>query len=163
MTVVDKYANKDVENGKLGTAAHLTGNKVVVAISTFTVSADDEAGSIYRVFPEMNPCLIPIGIKIMNEAIGTSSLNLGLYEGNKGEALAEDCLYEGLDLGTAHAKGSEIDGLSNVDVADIGKQLFELAGHTIANRRDTYDIALTVKTAPGAEGTITVVGTFVQG
>lgn len=163
MTQVDIYTNTDVENGKLGAAANLTGNKTVVAVTSFEVGEDDEAGSVYRLFPDLNPCLIPVDIKLMNDAIGSGEMDLGLYIGDKGEVIDADYFYDGFSTATAHDKAGAIDGMTAVPIEYIGKQLFELAGHTIADRKDTYDIALTVNTAPGAEGTITAIATFVQG
>lgn len=163
MAQVDKYANTDLENGKLAQSAKCQGNKVVTIIQSFEIDASDAAKSVYRVFPDLNPCLIPVDIKIYNDAIGSGSsdIDLGLYCGEKGEVIDADCLYDGLDVKTASA--TPVNGLAALDIANIGKQLFEIVGHTIANRKDTYDIALTVNTAPAAAGTVTVVGTFVQG
>jgi len=165
MAVVDKYINSDVNGGKLAQAARSQGNKVVTIVETFETGSSDSANSVYRVFPDLNPCLIPISIKINNDATGGSSsdLDLGLYCGNKGAVVDADCFYDGLDIKTAHAKGSDVDGLTAMDIANLGKQLYEIAGHTLANRKDTYDIAITVNTAPAAAGTVTIVGTFIQG
>ena len=164
MAVVDIYANTDLENGKLAPAAKCQGNKVVTIVTSFETGASDSANSIYRVFPDLNPCLIPIDIKIMNDATGAgnSDIDLGLYCGNKGAVIDADCFYDGLNIKTANTS-SPVNGLTAVDIANIGKQLYELAGHTIANRKDSYDIALTVNTAPSAAGTVTVIGTFIQG
>lgn len=164
MAVVDKYANADLENGKLGAAANVAGNKVVTSVVSFNIESGDAANSVYRVFPNLNPCLIPVDIKVMNTAVtGASDVDLGLYEGEKGNVIDADCLADGLTIATAHAKSAALDGLTSVAVDNIGKQLFELAGHTIANRKDTYDIALTLNGAATADGTVTVIGTFVQG
>ena len=164
MAVVDIYVNEDTENGKLAQAAKCQGNKVVTIVQSFETGATDGNGSIYRVFPDLNPCLIPVDIKIMNDATGAanSDFDLGLYCGEKGEVIDADCFYDGLNIKTANT-GTPVNGLSALDIANIGKQLFEIAGHTIANRKDTYDIALTANTAPAAAGTVTVVGTFLQG
>ena len=164
MAVVDIYVNEDTENGKLAQAAKCQGNKVVTIVQSFETGATDGNGSVYRVFPDLNPCLIPVDIKIMNDATGAanSDFDLGLYCGEKGEVIDADCFYDGLNIKTANA-GTPVNGLSALDIANIGKQLFEIAGHTIANRKDTYDIALTANTAPAAAGTVTVVGTFLQG
>lgn len=164
MAVVDIYVNEDTENGKLAQAAKCQGNKVVTIVQSFETGATDGNGSVYRVFPDLNPCLIPVDIKIMNDATGAanSDFDLGLYCGEKGEVIDADCFYDGLNIKTANT-GTPVNGLSALDIANIGKQLFEIAGHTIANRKDTYDIALTANTAPAAAGTVTVVGTFLQG
>ena len=53
--------------------------------------------------------------------------------------------------------------LTALDIADLGKPLYEIAGHTISTRKDSYDIAATFNTPPSAEGTVTLVGTFLQG
>lgn len=163
MTAIDIYANSDVEKGKLGAAVNVHGNKTVVAISSFEITSEAEANSVIRLFPDLNPCLIPIDIKILNASAGAGELALGLYEGDKGNAIDDDCFATGIDISAENAKGSEIDGLGNLEVAKYGKQLFEIAGHTIANRKDTYDIVATVKTVPSTSAIITVVGTFVQG
>lgn len=164
MAVVDKYVNADTEKGKLTQAAKCQGNKVVTMVQTFETGASDSATSVYRIFPDLNPCLIPVDIKIMNDATGasTNDADLGLYCGEKGAVIDKDCFYDGLDLHTAHTS-SPANGLAALDIANIGKQLYEIAGHTIANRKDTYDIALTINTAPSAAGTVTIVATFVQG
>ena len=164
MAVVDIYVNDDTEKGKLAQAAKCHDNKMVTIVQTFETGATDSANSVYRIFPDLNPCLIPVDIKIMNDVIGsgTSDADLGLYCGDKGAVIDKDCLYDGLDLHTGHTT-SPANGLAAVDIADRCKQLYELAGHTLANRKDTYDIALTINTAPSAAGTVTVVGTFVQG
>lgn len=163
MAQVDKYANADLEKGKLGAAANVAGNKVVTSIVNLEIAADDATKSVYRVFPDMNPCLIPVDIKIVNDAIGTLKADLGLYEGEKGNAINDKVFATGLDLTAAHTTGTALNGLIAVAAKDVGKQLFELAGHTIADRKDTYDIALTATAAAGATGTVTVIGTFVQG
>ena len=164
MAVVDIYVNDDTEKGKLAQAAKCQGNKVVTIVQSFEIGATDGNGSVYRVFPDLNPCLIPVDIKIMNDATGAaaSDFDLGLYCGEKGAVIDADCFYDGLSIKTANT-GTPVNGLSALDIANIGKQLFEIAGHTIANRKDTYDIALTANTAPAAAGTVTVVGTFLQG
>lgn len=163
MAQVDKYANADLEKGKLGAAANVAGNKVVTSVVNLQVTSGDAVNSVYRVFPDMNPCLIPIDIKIVNDAITTFKADLGIYEGEKGNVINAKALATGLDLTAAHTMGTVLNGLISVAAKDVGKQLFELAEHTIANRKDTYDIALTATGAVGATGTVTVIGTFVQG
>lgn len=161
---LDIYANSDLEKGKLGAAVAVTGNKTVTSIVSFSVGTDLVANSVVRIFPNLNPCLVPVSIKILNTACtGASDVDLGLYCGEKGDVIDADALLDGGTIATAHAKGSELEGMSAVTVDKVGKQLFELAGHTIANRKDTYDIALKLNAAPTVAGTVTVIGTFAQG
>lgn len=162
MTAVEKYVNSDTENGKLAQAAKCQGNKVVSMVTSFAIAATDGDGSIYRLFPDLNPCLIPIDIKVSNSAAGAanSDVDLGLYCGNGGAVIDADLLADGLNFKTA---GTNANGLGAVAITNVGKQLFELAGHTIANRKDTYDLVMTVNTAPAAACNVSVVATFIQG
>lgn len=165
MAIVDKYANADTESGKLALSANLTGNKVVTSVVSFELGASDSNGSIYRVFPDMNANLIPVDIKIMNDAAGSSAndFDLGLYAGDKGAVIDKDLFYDGLDIHTAHAKAAAVDGLTALGIEKLGQPLYKIAGHTLATKKETYDIALTANTASGAAGTVTLVGTFIQG
>ncbi len=165
MAVVDIYVNTDLQAQKLANPANLTGNKIVMAAVSFELTASDSNNSVYRVFPDLNPNLIPVDIKVMNDASGASAsdYDLGLYVGSKGVVIDKDYFYDGMSFQSARAKASALDGLTAVDIANLGKKLYELAGHTIATKKESYDICLTANTVTGAAGTVTVVGTFIQG
>ncbi len=49
---------------------------------------------------------------------------------------------------------SFLDGLVTVDAADINKPIYLLAGHTLANKKLGYDIAITMNTAGSGAATI---------
>ena len=164
MAVVDKYANADLQKGKLAEAVHVNGAKLVTAVTTFEVADTDDDGSVYRLFKGLNPNLIPLDIKINNDAItGGTDWDLGLYQGNGGKVIDKDVFADGIDLSTARTSGSEVSGLSAVAIENLTKKLFEHAGHTIATKLDSYDLALTANTVGTAAGTVTVRAIFAQG
>jgi len=165
MAVIDIYANADLQSQKLATAANLTGNKVVVAAVTFEIGAADSNTSVYRVFPDLNPNLIPVDIKVMNDAMGgaASSYDLGIYAGGKGAVINKTLFSAATSFQAARIKSAPLDGMGALDIANLGKKLHELAGHTVATKKESYDVCLTANTVTAAAGTVTVVGTFIQG
>lgn len=166
MAVRDIYANSDLQNGKLADAVAVSGNKTVTIVSTMETLATDSANSVYRFFVGLNPCLIPVDIQVYNDDLNSSTgddFDLGIYEGNGGAVIDKDYLVDGITFATARGKAAPLDGMTTVDIANLGKKLYEHAGHTIKTKKDSYDIALTCNTAANTAGTITLVGTFVQG
>jgi hypothetical protein len=148
----------------LAEAVHVNGAKLVTAVSTFEVATADSDNSVYRLFKGLNPNLIPLQLWINNDEItdGTD-YDLGLYEGNGGAVVSKDVFADGIDLSTARTSGSEVSGLTAVAIENLTKKLFEHAGHTIATKLDSYDLALTANTVGTAAGTVTVRATFAQG
>lgn len=166
MAVVDKYANEDIQKGKIADSVNINGNKVVTMIQKLSVAADDSANSVYRLF-QVGANMIPIKIDIVHEALAaassaSSSYNLGIYE-QGGEALDADALATALDLKTAATIATPKNGLSALTVDTIGKKIYELAGHDVGNKDTGYDIALTAVTPSTTAGDLVVVATFVQG
>lgn len=168
MAVVDKYTDDDVEAGKLGNPAQISGAEVQAQVLTFEVDAADDDGSIYRIAKSLNPNLIIKRILINNDAIaGGSDYNLGFYETStdRGDGAiigTGNQLADALDMSAAAGNGSEKNGLAAVAIEDLPLRIYELAGDTINDRKQGYDIALTGITV-GAGGTITVRIEFVQG
>lgn len=168
MAVENKYVDSLLAADKLQTPALVKTAGSFVSIATFEVAAADDDGSIYRLFKNLDPELIPIRIEIYNDAItlGTD-YDLGLYEtlsdGQGGTVVDKDIFYDGADLSSAHASGSPLDGLTTVDIANRTKRLYEHGGHTIITKKQGYDLALTANTVGSAAGTITVIVEFAQG
>jgi hypothetical protein len=164
MAVVDKYVDTNVEANKKGNPASTSGAKVIAMIKTFEVAAADDDGSVYRVFPGLSGNLIPLNIEIMNDAITAGTdYDLGLYEffpEGAGAVCDKDCFVDGADLSAAHTQATPLGGLSIINIADLGKRLYEYAGDTIATQVGTYDIALTANTVGTAAGTVTVAAQF---
>lgn len=162
MAVENKYVNSDAVANNLVSPVS-GGAELITMIETFEVAAADTDASVYRVFKGLSADLIPVDIKIGNDAITSGSdYDLGLYETDLGAVVDKDCLADGLDLSSAHARGSELSGLSVIDVANVKKALFELGGHTASTKKASYDLALTANTVGSAAGTISVIATFLR-
>jgi hypothetical protein len=168
MAVINDYVDSN-----LATATNRRANSLAVARTalyvaavTFEVAAADSDTSIYRLFKGVNPELIPIKIDIFNDAITAGSVyDLGFYESLEagGAVIDADALMVDGDLSSAHASGSPLSGMKDVDPANLLKRVYELAGHTFATKKTSYDIALTADTVGTGAGTVTVVAYFAQG
>lgn len=168
MSIVNKYVDADIVAERKATAAFSEGGKTVTMVVTFEVAAADDDGSVYRVAKAIDPHLIPVRYDILNDAItGMTDLELGLYETSKdgvdGPAIDIDVFLGSTDVSAGNARGSELNGLTAVDVADVQKRIFELAGDTLTNLKLGYDIAFTANTVGSAAGTISILMEFVQG
>ena len=168
MTVVNKYTDALVEAGKISTPAFGEGGHTFRIVAIAELAVADEDGSVYRLAKALNPDLIPTQIQIFNDAItGATDFELGFYEttvdGVNGVAIDIDALLGTTDINGGNARGSAVDGLGAVDLANGQKRIYELAGDTQANKRLGYDIALTANTVGSAVGTILVIMDFVQG
>ena len=158
MAVEDKYVDTAVAAGNVGAGFATQGQSVKCMTKTFEVAAADDDGSVYRVFKNVNPHLIPIKVEVANDAITAGTdYDIGLYNTDVGGAVIDkDVLADGLDLSSARAIGSEISGLSAVDAANAEKALFELVSQSIGSLKGGYDICVTANTVGSAAGTITL-------
>lgn len=165
MAVVDKYVNINAETGDHPYASNqVSGAKTVTMAVNFEKAASDGNGSVFRLFKSLPVTLVPIDIKVYNDAIsGGTAYKLGVYAPEKGVKIADDVLAATLDLSTAHNAGEGLNGLA-IDNDKVGKNLGELlidedAGN---DKYNSVDICLTGATAGSAAGTIAVVATFAQ-
>lgn len=164
MAVENKYVDAKIAAGKLADAAQVFGRPVQALVQTFEVAAADDNGSMYRIGYNLNPNLIPIDIKVFNDALtGGTDWDLGLYKSNLGAVISKDVFADGLDFSSAAAIAAPKNGLAAVDIANLERRLYEWAGHTVANKEGGYDLVLTANTVGSAAGTVTVVALFVQG
>jgi hypothetical protein len=161
MAVEDKYINADIVADKKANAAFAQGTNTVSITETFEVAAADDDGSIYRLFKGLNPELIPSSIVVTNDAITAGTdYDIGFYETDLGPVIDKDALADALDLSSQHVEGSGLSGLVTVDVANVKKKIWELAGHTESTKKLGYDIAFTANTVGTAAGTVSVKATF---
>lgn len=162
MAVEDKYVDADLEADKLGSALFTAGADATMAKAVVDIAVADDDGSIYRCFSSVPSSLVPLKIKIENDAIaGATDYDLGLYTENRGGAVDADALAATLDMSGARANTAENnDGLGAVALADGNKSLAELSGQTAGEEDPAYDLALTANTVGGAAGTITVTAWF---
>lgn len=164
MAVYDNYANDDLLADKSAEAVNVSGNKVVHMVQAVHINPDHGAGAIYRLF-KVGANMIPLEIKIVCAAItGAADCDLGIYEeGINGKALDADVLADGLTLATAAGVAAPLNGLKSLTVDNLGKRVYELAGHERKNKDTGYDICLTANSAATAAGVAVVIATFVQG
>lgn len=168
MAVENKYVDADLAANKRGLASAIGPGQQWASIISFEVAAADDNGSVYRLFKNLSPDLIIKDLKLYNDAItGATDYEIGLYETSTdsadGAAVDIDVFLGSTDINAGNARGSAVDGLGAVDIADMGKKLYEHAGHTLATRKSGYDIAITANTVGSGAGTITVEAEFIQG
>jgi len=157
MAVENKYTNTLMAANTPAPAIVSSGAKLVVFAATFEVAAADDDGSVYRIFKAVPSWLIPVRIEVGCDAItGGTDWDLGFYDPVErgGAVIDKDNLMDGQTLATA--SNMALNGLGIVDVANIEKRFFELAGLTSLNDKPAMDIALTANTVGTAAGTVSV-------
>lgn len=164
MAVEDKYVDTAVAAGNAGSGFATQGREVKQMRKTFEIAAADDNASVYRVFKNINPHMIITKIEVSNDVITAGTdYDIGLYEtGVGGVVIDKDVLGDGLDLSTAHAVGSELSGLSIVDVANAEKALFELVSQSIGSLKGGYDLCVTANVVGTSAGTVTLVVSYIE-
>lgn len=168
MAVENKYVSANLEADKNETAAFTHGDKTIYGVAIAEVAAADDDGSVYRLFKNVPADYIPAKIEITCDAItGGTDYDLGFYKptigGVAGAVVDADKLANTLDLSSAVAGASALDGLENLNIDESQERIYTLAGDTLNNHELGYDIALTANTVGSAAGTIVVKAWFVQG
>jgi len=139
--------------------AQTNGAKFQTIIETVEIASSDNDGSTYRLARLQANAVIK-GINIFCDAItGGTDYDLGIYdipETNNGAVIDKDCFMDGQTLASA---SKAINGFSVVDIANYGKQVWELAGLTEATNK-AVDIVLTGNTVGSANGTVTIQVTY---
>lgn len=156
MAVEDKIVQNDYE---LARAAK--GSPVLRAVVSFEVAAADDDGSVYRIIEGLPSEAYNINVEVANDAItGGTDYDIGFYDVESGAVVDKDELADGLDLSSAHASGSELSGISAIDVANRAKTVWELLGLTIATRKTAYDLCVTANIVGSGAGTVTLIVTY---
>lgn len=155
--MTDKYVNADIVAGKKGSPFQVGGTLLMTLCETEEVAAADADGDVYRFFRAVPADAKIVDLLVFNDAITAGTdYDIGFYESNSGAVVDKDALLDGGDLSSAHAAGSGLSGISAVDVANLVKPIYELAGHTAATKKPSYDICVTANTVGSAAGTITL-------
>ena len=166
MAAVDKYINAIAEEGeKPFPAVNVNGVGLVAMAATFEVAAADDDASVYRVFKSLPASLVPIDIRINNDAITAGTdYDLGFYKPEKGVVIDKDSLVDGGDLSSAHAMGSPLSGVTALGQEYVGKNIGGILNAKLSNttRYDSVDLCLTANTVGTAAGTISVTAIFAQ-
>lgn len=168
MSVVDTVATALVTSAQAVAAPRSLfsqGAALGAILATVSVAAADSDTSIYRIFSNLSPYARPLLILVGNTAITAGTVyDISIYEtGVSGAVIADAYFASALDLSSAHASmcpGTALDGMAAVLPANVGKMMYEHAGHTTANMRAGYDIAFTADTVGSAAGTATVLMLF---
>lgn len=138
--------------------SQVNGAQMICIAGNFETLTTDSAASKYRLC-KVGADWIPIQIQINNDAIaGATDMNLGLYDTLElGGAVKDyDVFMDGTDINGGSALGSEVSGLSNIDVDSIGEQMYQYAGETTLQPEQMYDLVLTSDAAITGAGTIAV-------
>lgn len=171
MAVENKYVDSTYINASTGVLTKLapalmTGAQLGAMLTTFEVAAADDDGSVYRIFPSVNPDLVPLLILVGCDAItGSNDADIGLYHVNGGAVVDKDCFADGLDISSAVDLGaaSALDGMDAVLIENYRRRIYEHGAATVATKKAAYDIAVTLNTAGSAAGTVTVLMIYAQG
>ena len=164
MAVEDKYANANVAAGKLGNPALMMGAVVHALTAIEEIAAADSDGSVYRLATLPSNAIIKDMIVNCDAITSGTDFDLGLYTTGVGGAVVnKDLFLEGQSLASALVVGSGVSGMTALDIADLGKKIYEHAGDTIKTKVEGYDLALTGNTVGSAAGTVTVRVEYILG
>ena len=160
MAIVDKAGSvnnlSSVDTSKLLIAQNVTnGGKIRIIRDTVEIAAGDDNGSKYR-FARIPANAVIKEITIACDAItGGTDFDLGFYDvpdTNSGAVIDADALVDGQTLASA---SRTLDGTSNVNIADLHKKAWEIAGLS-EDPNKQFDIVLTGNTVGTAAGTVTI-------
>ena len=152
----------EVAEGKIGNPSKIMSGRVFAFAATFEVAAADSDGSIYKI-AKLKSNMVPKELKLNCDAMtAATDYDIGFYT-EAGVAADADILMDGENISTGYGIGSEINCLSNLAIANIGKKIWELLGKTVANKDDAYIWAITANTVGTDAGTISLRGEFIQG
>lgn len=169
MAVEDKYVNDNISGNivnKMLAAINAQGAQIGAMYATEEIVAADSDGSKYRFFKSVDPNIIPLFILFGCDAItGGTDYDFGIYKPDLGVVISKDVFMDGQTFASAAKLGPAValNGMSNVDVANHGKRLFEHAGHTILNKLEAYDLVLTTNTVGSGDGTVSAILIYAQG
>jgi len=157
MAVEDKYV---VSGNVLGENFN-GGGSLRKSIISFEVDSADSDGSLYRLMSLTGNTIIT-NVLIGNDAITSGTdYDLGFYDKDGGAVVVANVLLDAGNLSGAHVSGSELSGMSNVDVANRGKQIYELLSKTQLTKAESYDLCLLANTVGSATGTVTVIVDYI--
>ena len=167
MAVEDKYVNADLAAGNYTSGAlGANGDKTRSVVAVFETAAADDDGSIYRVANVTGESIL-LSAEILNDVVTSGTdWDFGIYDTLNGDysgaVVVKDVYANGADLSTGHIFGAELSALTALGVEEAAQPIWEQGGHTSANKRGSYDLALTANTVGSSASTIVVKLTFLQ-
>ncbi len=173
MAVIDAYVNTDAAAGKKVAPGNMAPGQIWGFAMTFEVAAADAVNSVYRV-ANLNSNLIPYELAVMgDDSLDITTFDIGLYlPGAGGAAVDSDCFATALAVDGNGIDSADLapNALEALPIDDIGKKLWEIASVKAANTTysaayhpQSFDLALTALSEPGAAATVSVRGLFIQG
>lgn len=142
----------------------VNGGQVIAIAGNFETLVADDILSKYRLC-KVGADWIPLQIEINCDSIsGATDMNLGLYDTleNGGAAKDYDVFMDGTNLASGAAIGSEVSGLSNIDLDSVGEQMYEYAGDSAPTPDGMYDLVLTADSEIAGAGTIAIRALFAK-
>lgn len=165
MAAYNDFVTQNASSKKVGVdvAARFCGAPVKKVQFSFEKAAGDVNGSIWRI-ARVSPFAKIVSIKLGYDNITSlTDLDIGVYKPLEldGSAIDADCFKDGLD---PHTGVSAITSQYEPVLADIGKEVYLIAGITAANAQKygAFDIALTGNTAGADVGTIAGVIEYIE-
>jgi len=166
--MADVYVNTEIAAGKKANSAENAGVLTWEFGNTFETVSGDGDGDVKRIVKGIPWNAILTELQFYTDGItGGTDYDIGLYEtsqdGVDGAVIDKDILADGLNFSSAVGRTNFLDGLATVSIASVGLPIYLLAGHTLANRKNSYDIAITMNTAGSGAATISWLGRYRQG
>jgi hypothetical protein len=155
----NKYVNATQEAGGKAMGGASFPGQVLTLVGTYEKAAGDNDTSVLRL-GTVPATAIPLPHSFIgNDALaGATDVDIGVYKQSNGPVdgavVDKDCLSDGLDIAAGNALGSEIRAFQAVALDEFGQDLRTLAGGSVGDGNDFYDIAITGNTFGVAAGTI---------
>jgi hypothetical protein len=172
MATINAYVDSLAAAGKKAQPGNMAPGQVFAFACTFEVAAADAVSSVYRV-ANLPANLIPYELCVMgDDALDITYFDVGLYlPGASGAVVDQDCFSDDLAVNGDGIDSADLacNALSDLPIDDIGKKLWEITSvvtaqsYTAADHPNSFDLALTAMSEPGAAATVSVRGLFIQG
>ena len=169
MAVENKYVDPFVVAGTSRVSQNCDpifcgGKKRKTLIQQVVIAVADNNGSIYRVFRNVSSEARLLGCRVANSVITAgTSYSLGIANVEFGSVISANALANAMDMSAAAASFfAGKNGLANVALTNLGKKLFELAGHNETTKKEAYDIVLTATTVGSSGGNIAILLDFAE-
>lgn len=147
----------------------LVGNEKRTIRSLVSIAAADADGDV-KIFAEVSAMAVLIDAIITNTAITAgTAFKLGLYkrvskpadsastvDTYQFEEIDDDAISgaSAIDLSSARAEGAGVSAIGGITVANRLKKVYELAGHTVSTKQQSYFLGLKGATIGSAAGSV---------
>ncbi len=135
---------------------YVCGQKPMVCRTHFTVPADADAGSVFRLFKSLPTMTRVIKAEIYNDVIaGATDCDLGVYETDHGAVIDADLFLDGGTLATAHAMGAPLAGTTALSLVNHDERISTYLPDPDAAPAQV-DICLTINSEPTGTGVVKI-------